>query len=372
MRTYAEKRSGAIFRTGYQVCGIVCERGLQGIPTAKAFKVITPGGSEELWEGDLLIDATGRNTAFIDWLREYGVAPEMEEAPAGIVYCTRHYRLHPGQTEPTSLKALQRGGDLGFIKVALFPGDGGNFSITISLPEIETKMRQVILDPEIFDTYARKVPGIDSWIDPERAFPSSKVFAVGNLKSVWWHWVKDEKPLILNFIPIGDARARTNPLYGRGCCIGMVHAHLLAEVLEQTDDPVAWAKLFDQMVYEKIRPFYDAMVNQDQAAIKRAENEQNPDYSPSFRERMMKSFVADAIEPAIRGSIKVTRAFMQSVQMLEDPTSWLRKIDVLAIIMATWATPKRFKKHLYLEAPGLRRSEFVAIAEEKLRARANI
>jgi len=366
MRAYAEERSGAIFHSGYKVRGIVCVPGRRRIATAKAFKVETPSGAEEIWEGDVLIDASGRNSSIPDWLEQFGVKPEMDEAPAGIIYCTRNYRVHPGQIQPSVSNGIV-GGDFGFIRGALFPADIGNFSITISLPEIETKLIQAILSPDVFDNFARKMPGFADWLDPARSFATSKVYSIGNLKSVWRYWVKNDRPLILNFFAIGDSTTRTNPLYGRGCSLAMVHARVLADVLSRTKHPVARARRFDKKVYKELRPFYDAMVGQDQAAIKRAASAQNPDIKLSFREKVAKSFAEDAVMPAMRGSVTFMRAFMRSGHMLEPPNAWLKKPGVIAIILATWATPRRFKKHLYFAQGKLRRSELLAIVDEASR-----
>jgi len=368
MRAYAEERCGAIFHSGYKVRGILCTPAPEGIATARAFKVETPSGVEETWQADLLIDAAGRNSPFLDWLKEFCVVPETDEAPVGIVYCTRYYRVNPGQI-PLPRPREQAGFDISFIRGGMFPGDAGNFSITFILPEIETELRQVILYPDVFESFARKIPGLAAHIDPAYACPVSKVHAMGNLKNVWRHWIKDGKPLILNYFAIGDSTMCSNPLFGRGCSLAMTHAYILGDALRESDDPIARAKLFARRANEEIRPFYDAMVQRDQAGIKQAEIAQNPGHKLSFREKLQKSFADDAVGPAIRSNLYVARSFMISAQMIDHPSAWMKKPAVLAAILAKWATPKRFKRHLYAKSAPLNRSEFLAIAEEKLRAR---
>jgi 2-polyprenyl-6-methoxyphenol hydroxylase-like FAD-dependent oxidoreductase len=367
-RRYVEECSDVVFRTGCLVRGLVCETGADGAPSATALKVVTPDGVEETWPADLVIDATGRNSPFQDWLADSGVRLEAETAPAGIIYATRNYRLRDGAIPPKLESRV--GGDFGFIRGGVYPTDNGNFSITLMVPEIETEMRQVMLNPETFETFVRMLPGFSEWIEPERVTPTSKVLAMGDLKSVWPHWVKDGKPAILNFFPVGDAHSRTNPLYGRGCTIAMMHAEALAEVLRESGDPIERAKLYQQRVYRDVRPYYDAMATQDKASIQRAKDAQNPDYKPDFRAKLQKNFAEHAVQPAMTGHVGVLRAFVRSGLMLDAPNAWMQNPRVLATLLAMWATPKRFKKDFYLQAiGGASRNEFVTIAQERLKHR---
>ena len=105
------------------------------------------------------------------------------------------------------------------------------------MPEIESKLRVVAMKPETFDDICNQMPGAARWIDPARAEPVTKVFGMGNLHNVWRTFVKDGKPTVLNYFAVGDAGLRTNPLYGRGCSSAVMHAHILADVLETTSDP---------------------------------------------------------------------------------------------------------------------------------------
>src|SRR6202000_1768447 len=120
----------------------------------------------------------------------------------------------------------------------------------------------------------------------------------------------------MNFFALGDAAVRTNPLYGRGCSAGIVHAHILREVLDATSDPQARAAKFEVETRKALRPYYDSMVRQDKQAIKRAANERDPHYKPTFRARAIKSLIEDAIGPATRGDIEILRAFSRAFHMI--------------------------------------------------------
>ncbi|HWA92727.1 MAG TPA: hypothetical protein VG889_22025 [Rhizomicrobium sp.] len=316
---------------------ILDEAGVRGV-LDDGLRVERSGVMEDM-TADIVVDATGRNTPFPDWFRAKGVTVTEEESPAGILYFTRHYRLRDGAEEPTR-DGTPGAGDLGYIKFGVFPADNRHFSITLAVPEIETELRMVIVKPEIFDWVCMEIPGCARWIDPARSEPASQVFAMGNLKSTW----RVYRPEPMNFFALGDAAVRTNPLYGRGCSAGIVHAHVLREVLDATGDPQARAAKFEVETRKVLRPYYDSMVRQDKQAIKRAANERDPHYKPAFRARAIKSLVEDAIGPATRGDIDILRAFSRAFHMIDDPNAWWKRPDIVAKLTAFWAVPERIKR----------------------------
>lgn len=324
------------------VRGLIARRDENGVLTIDGLKVERAGLVEEM-RADVTIDATGRNTPFPDWLRAEGISVSEEESPAGILYFTRHYRLRDGSEEPVR-DGTPGAGDLGYIKFGVFPADNRHFSITLAVPEIETALRLAIVRPEVFDAICAEIPGCARWTDPARSEAASQVFAMGNLKSTWRSYVKAGQPQVLNFFAVGDAAVRTNPLYGRGCSAGVVHAHILRRVLDISANPRTRAVLFDADTRKALRPFYDSMVKQDQQAIRRAEHERDPSYVPSLRARTMRSFVEDAIGPATRGDIDILRALSRAFHMIDDPTAWLKNPATLAGVMRFWAMPQKTKR----------------------------
>lgn len=357
MRRYAQSLPGVTFEPESLVRGIHSERDGDGHLRVTGLSVERNGIVSDR-HADVVIDASGRFTVFPDWLRAQGSTIPEEEEPAGILYYTRHYRLRDGASEPPR-DGVPGAGDLGYIKYGIFNADNRHFSLTLAVPEIETEVRKVVVRPETFDKIASLLPGAGRWTDPARAEPVSKVFSMGNLKSVWRDYVPAGKPEVLGFFAIGDATVRTNPLYGRGCSSGIMQAHALAETLDETKDPSARAIEFEARLKKEIRPFYDAMVKQDLQAIRRAENEQKPDYKPSLKGRIIKSFAEDGIGPATRSDIRVLRAIMRPFNMLEHPTLWLKNLGIVSRVLWTWAKPKSWKKKFYPPSLGPKRDQML-------------
>ncbi len=357
MRRYAASLPGVSFVTDAGIRGVLVEP-RDGVPTVVGLDAEIAGERREM-RADGVVDATGRGTSFPDWLKASNVEGGYEESPAGILYFTRHYRLRDGAEEPERGEGPPGAGDLGYVKYGVFPADNRHFSITLACPEIETELRTAIVRPEIFDRICAALPGAGRWTDPARAEPVSKVFAMGNLKSVWRSYVKDGKPQVVGYYPIGDAMLRTNPLYGRGCSTSAITAHVLAAIFAETPDPAARLRAYEHRVREEIRPFWDAMVRQDLQAIKRAEQERNPRAKGSLKGRIVKSFIEDGIGPATRGDMKVLRALMRPFHMHGNPTAWTKDPAIMARILRVWATPKPFKKKLYLPKLGPERAEML-------------
>ncbi|HVP85216.1 MAG TPA: hypothetical protein VMS78_10875 [Rhizomicrobium sp.] len=328
---------------------VVPDAGIHGILTrrdgsalvAEGIKAEIDGKMQDL-RGDIIVDASGRNTAFPDWLRADGIEVREETAPTGILYFTRHYRLLDGAEEPLR-DATPLAADLGYIKYGVFAADNRHFSITLATPEIESDLRTMIMRPEVFEAICATLPGTERWVEKTRAEPVSAIYSMGNLQSVWRHYLKDGEPQVLNFFAVGDAAVRTNPLYGRGCSAGVVHAHVLREVLDAEGDTRARAKIFERRTRETLRPFYDAMARQDGVAIRRARHERDANYKPGLRARMAKSFIEEGLVPALRGDLTVLRAFSRGFHMLDDPSHWLKRPEILATILKFWRMSKAQK-----------------------------
>lgn len=341
MRRHVERLPGVTVLNDTAVRGLIAHRD-NGCLVVDGLKLEHDGAAEER-RADIVIDASGRNSVFPDWLRAQGVEIAEEESPTGILYFTRHYRLRDGAEEP-SRDGPPGAGDLGYIKYGVFAADNRHFSITLATPEIETDLRLAIVRPEIFDRACAAIPGCARWTDPARGEPVSPVYAMGNLISVWRSSVRDGRPQVLNFFAIGDAAVRASPLYGRGCSAGVAHAHIVRAALDAGGDPVARALYVEREARAQLRPFYDAMVKQDLQSMRRAVHERDPNYKPQLKARIMKSFVDDALVPATRGDLAVARASSRAFHMIDDPVAWLKQPAIMARILAMWATP-RSRKH---------------------------
>lgn len=358
MRRYVETLPNVTIRSGVFVRNLITERAADGALTVVGLAGDAPEGPVEL-RADLVVDGAGKGGDLVEQLVAEG-APIIETSEtAGILYFTRHYRLKPGQAEPSRTENPPPNGDLGFLKFGVFPADNGCFSITVCTPEIEYEMRKAIVNPETFQAMTQMLPGLRPWTDPERAEPTTKVFGMGDLHMRWRDMAVDGKPAVRGYFAIGDNLIRTNPLYGRGCSFAAVSAYCLRDVLTATPDPVQRALNYHQAVHQELRPFYDLMQRQDRTAIRRARAALTPDYRPSLKARLARSFVEDAVTIAIRRDTRLLREAMRGFHMLEHPDAWLKKPGNLAKVLLTWARGKKLNAAAYPPKPGPEREDMM-------------
>ena len=347
IRRYVEGSPNVTIRSGAFAAGLVSDDGEAGPPTVRGVRL----RDGETVLGDLVVDAGGRGSPMADWLTETGVTVPETAEDCAILYYTRFYERLPGQDEPPR-GGTAPNGDLGYLKFGVFPADNGTFSLTMAVPEVEESLRVAIVRTDIFDRICASLPGVAPWTDPARSAPVSKVYAMGDLKSRWREMAPEGRPVALNVFCVGDSLVRTNPLYGRGCSFAAIEAHALRDVLAETADPVARARIYSERTRALLEPFYDDMRTQDRAAARRAANGLDPDYRPGLRARLLRRFIEDGVGVAVRQDPALFRDAMRAFHMLAPPRAWLGRPATLAKVLGAMVRGRKANAHLYPEKPG--------------------
>ena len=284
---------------------------------------------------DVVVDASGRGSKFPRWFQQLGVAIEEENDDAEIVYYTRHYKFREGVAEPERNGKDRPGGDLGYIKFGVFPGDNGHFALIVCLHKVEKELREAIKDGDKFDAVCRSIPGLAPWLKEDGVDATTAPFGIGDIRAIWRHYVKDGRPQVLNFFAVGDAALRTNPLYGRGCSTSILHAHMLAEVLKNNADPIERARRYDVRTEEALRPIFETSLSEDRNGIKRslaAAQGNLLEEGSTLKKRFALAF-GDAIAAAARHNLHVNRGMMRTVNLLEKPGAFLEDGKTKRIVM---------------------------------------
>ncbi len=350
---YVSQQSGICLHPQQRITGLLAEP--HGSAThLQGLTVQTQSGHAE-WMAETIIDATGRRSPFPGWLRALGVSVSEEVHATGILYYTRFYRLHDGVDEPTRTSHSSLG-DLGYLKFGVFPADHQTFSLTLAVPAVEADLR-ILRHNDAFTKACQALPALANWIDPDRSVPTTDVFSMGGLSNVYRRFVSDKPPELLGYFAVGESAMHTNPLYGRGCSLSFIHAHLLAEVLCQTGLPSDRARKFDARTETELRPFYDVAVKRDQAGLERARLGMKPDQPQPKWKRLMRSLVQHGLGPAIRGHLGIRRAFVRDFNMLAPPGVTLRRVSVVLPILRFWLQGKKRNAHLYAPPSGPARDE---------------
>jgi 2-polyprenyl-6-methoxyphenol hydroxylase-like FAD-dependent oxidoreductase len=283
---------------------------------------------------DLVVDASGRRSALPKWLAGIGAGEVSEEVEdTGIIYYSRFYRLLPGNEAPPQDGPI--GGDLGYLKFAVFVGDNHTFSVTFGVPTDDATLRKLGHE-DAFTAAANAIPTAAKWIDPSVSEPITGVEKMGGLLNRRRRLVVDGRPVALGIHAIGDALVCTNPLYGRGCSLGLVHAWLLADVIQQhPDDLEAQALAFEEATERELVPWYEASVTQDRMARATAARAAAGDTEPD-PDDPMGSIMRDGLMPAVRYDAVVWRAFVRTFNLLDPPAKMLEDGDVVTRILAAY------------------------------------
>lgn len=364
-RRYAERSANVNIICETQVLDILTEEA-GGMLNARGLRVQCRGAEPEELFADITIDAGGRNSKLKDWLGQRGATFTTEADDAEIVYYTRHYKLLPGVEEPPRDNANPSAGDLGYIKFGVFPGDGGHFAVIICVPDHETELREAIKDGNQYDEICRSIPGLARWVAPDKALATTSAFGFADIHAVWHHTVHDGKPAAFNFFCVGDAAVRTNPLYGRGCSTGIIHAHLLARLIKQVRDPLERAVTFDAWTEEELRPIFKASLREDRRGIKRARaifEGRELENARGFK-GWLGSAIGEAINRASRENVHVLRGAMRTFNLLEKPGEFLKDWRIRLTIMRYMLRGRKYNAAVR-HARGPSRAEMLASIRDR-------
>lgn len=322
---------------------------------------VTRDGSGEHLPADLVVAATGRRSGVPRWVAAAGIELETKEEDTGIVYLSRFYRLRAGAEQPPTTGPI--GGDLGYLKYAVFLGDNRTYSVTFAVRTGDDELRSKLLDPETFDAAARTLPATEAWADPAVGEAITPVNVMAGLLNRRIRFLDDaDRPRVLGLHAVGDAHTCTNPLYGRGCSLAMVQADLLAAAIAaHPQDLVARSIEYELACRREIEPWYKASVAQDRYARSQAADDATaagtgptteatpPDLdAPTVRsaERIdadvesQPDFVADLMRdgllPAVRTDPVVFRAFIRAFNLLVAPDALMTDNDVITRVLTAY------------------------------------
>src|SRR5207244_2457868 len=141
LRASVTGRPGIELSEGVVVTGLVGEARDGGRPAVTGVRL----ADGSTMPAAIVVDATGRRSP----------APYERSADTGIFYYTRFYRLRRGRG-PRGTTGLVAG-DLGWVKLAIFPGDNRTFSITVGAPVDDAELRG-LAEPARFERFVHAFP----------------------------------------------------------------------------------------------------------------------------------------------------------------------------------------------------------------------
>jgi 2-polyprenyl-6-methoxyphenol hydroxylase-like FAD-dependent oxidoreductase len=345
LRRAALAEAGVELRHGVAAEGLAGATGGGGVPRVTGVRT-----NDGVIAADLVVDARGPRSSSDGWLDAVGAPPVPEElVESGIVYFSRFYRLADGAELPETAGPVAA--DLGFVKLAVFLGDNRTFSITFAVDADDEALRRRLMQVDVFEQAARVMPMTVAWREPGLATPLTDVHVMAGLRNRYRPLVVDGTPLVLGFVGAGDASVCTNPLYGRGCSLALVHAFGLADAWRsQPDDLAGFAHEFAAFTERELVPWFRAAVFQDKQARDPAPSAEDP-------RAFMNEVFRDGLLPALRTSPVVYRAFLRWFNLLVSPEALMADSEVVNDVLAAYQE----REHRPPEPPlGPDRDEFAA------------
>ena len=219
--------------------------------------------SGEVFEGDLVVDASGRGTHARRWLAAIGARPCPEEhQQVGFSYLTRWYRLKDEASAPEQFGPPGTQAPYGLFMAV--PADRRTFCIMIGLSH-EDPLGKRLFDPTTFDRVAGEEPLCAPWLKAGAGTTAPQPFA--NVHNGRRSLVDDEGPIVTGFVLVGDSATHTNPTLGRGTSLALAHAQQLARTADQAGaDPAGYAARFAAWTERNLGVWYESQSAIDAAA----------------------------------------------------------------------------------------------------------
>lgn len=286
-------------------------------------------------EADLVVAATGRHGAAVQWLADIGAGPvEQEEADAGLAYYSRYYRLEPGAEMP-----MQYGrpvAECGSLIVFTFPADHNTFTLCCTPLADDAAMRP-LKDNDAFTRVMEAIPKTAEWLADGRATPISDVGRLGRIEDRRRRLVVDGRPAATGILLTADAAFCTNPVLGRGTSLAWMAGRRLAEAVEEYGhDLEKLALAFDDVAERELRPWYQDSLQTDRQRFAtmaaHARNETPPEPDPSDIAALMGA----AVMHALPHDGVVFRAGVRRFNLLDPIDAVASNADVVNRAIALW------------------------------------
>jgi 2-polyprenyl-6-methoxyphenol hydroxylase-like FAD-dependent oxidoreductase len=287
------------------------------------------GGVVRRLEAGVVIDASGRAGRLHSMLAEAGVLFREEQHDCQLRYFTRWYSLREGQAYPATA-GLPGQIFADFVAGAL-PADNGQFTVTLQVHAGDAEMIALARDPNRFQSFCEQLPAIAAWISPRCSKPLGRIHGFGAMDAFWRSMVIDGKPQAAGIFLLGDTAIRSNPRFGRGCTWAAVGAHLLADVLNQTNDPAERVLRYEDALEAEYRADWRTMLAADRAARRQFE------IAAGLRRATVRDRITAIVDAGLNKAMiadpEVFRAVWTGYHGLAQMAAWARRPEIWARIV---------------------------------------
>lgn len=326
----------------------LCTDGASPVPRITGVR--TAGGEEVA--GDLVVDLSGRRSAFPRLLQEAGArAPREELDDSGFMYLGRHFESEDGSIPVAFGPPLMH---VGTATTLTLGADNGTWGLVIVINAADRALLG-LRDVRRWEAAWRAHPLVAHWLDGSPI--DDGVTTMSKIEDRIRTYVVGGVPVATGFAAVGDAWSCSNPTHGRGVSIGTMHGIVLRDTLRDVGlgDPEAFALAFHEATESTVRPWFEWTRRSDRhrlaevdALIDGCQYEPN-DEGWEFEQRLD---AASGSDPKLLRALVAARMVLTPLdESLAEPALRSR-VDELG---ADWRER---------EVPGPTRAQLVAIATD--------
>lgn len=201
-------------------------------------------GTREVLTADLIVDASGRSSKAVEWLRALGYeAPAVTTINPQLSYSTRWYEApkHSTRWRAVLVGALAHGETRNSRGAYLGPVEGGRWVVTLSgladqqPPRDEAgflEFSRQLVDPVIYEAL-------------QGCKPLSAIYGYQRTENRWVHFER-MKRWPERLIVLGDAAVCFNPVHGQGMTVAAIQADALDRALSRSRSLRGFARAFQR------------------------------------------------------------------------------------------------------------------------------
>ena len=321
--------------------------GQQAAPGVPHVTGVRTSSGEHL-AADLIIDSMGRGSVLPRWLADLGARPLTEQAEdSGFTYYSRYFRAPTGAL-PQFVTGLLTPFDC--YSLLTVPGDAGTWSVTIYISSRDQALKE-LRHEEKWSAMVKACPLHAHFLDGE---PLTDVWPMSGVVDRHRRAVVGGAPVVTGVISVGDSVCCSNPSLGRGISLGLMQAVGTVEVVrDHLGDPVAFALAHDQMIQDRVMPWYWNTVGLDRG--RKAEMDAAINGQPAQRSDGRPASALESLFVAMLYDADIFRACIEFFSVLALPEQILARPGVSDRVTAIASERDA------LPAPGPSRSDLLRL-----------
>ncbi|QIY69227.1 hypothetical protein HEP84_08540 [Streptomyces sp. RLB1-33] len=221
-------------------------------------------------DADLVVDAAGRNSPVSKMLTDVGAPrPVDDHADIGFRLYTRYFRSTDGTLPTQAAWPLDHHDSVSTITV---PGDSDTWALSLAVSGRDQLLRALRRE-SAGQRAAALYPNVAHWATTGE--PITGVLAMSGTESRIRRFVRDGQPVATGLVSVGDAWAATNPQFGLGMAMSMVHAAILRDLVRTTGpgEPEKLALAFDEATHATLAPIHQGLAAWDRHRLAQIDGE---------------------------------------------------------------------------------------------------